>query len=189
MRAYRNDQALVDSVKQARFYTAVRTSHAIWVVLHATCGSEGTHSAEDGAHELATLPPDTPRDKQRSVNYFVDADTVVQCVALDARAWHAGHTANEYGVGIEVCGRADQTRAQWFDDASFSTLCLTAAVLKYTCTRLGIPLEFRSATELRAHVPGVTTHAEVTRAFPKDTTHTDPGGNFPLAELLEAARA
>jgi hypothetical protein len=67
-------------------------------------------------------------------------------------------------------------------------LDIFARVLRWRANELGIPLVLLTATDLRAHRLGVTTHAEVSRAFPKETNHTDPGSDFPLVDLISAAR-
>jgi hypothetical protein len=46
-------------------------------------------------------------------------------------------------------------------------------------------MAFRTATDLRAHSPGVTTHAEISKAF-RESVHYDPGPHFPIAEFMEA---
>ncbi len=175
---------------EARFYRrAPRRERPIWLVIHATHGAEGRGKARDGALELAHLPPDAPKEKQRSPHVFIDTGEVVQCVPWDREAWHAGHHANVYGEGFELCGRADQTRAQWFDGLSLPMLQLAARVLRWRAGLHAIPLQFVHADLLRQMKPGVTTHAEISKAFPADTNHTDPGPEFPMADLLAAAAA
>jgi N-acetyl-anhydromuramyl-L-alanine amidase AmpD len=170
---------------EARWYRrGPRRSPAIWVVLHATHGAEGKRKAEDCAHMFATLPA---TDSKRSAHCVVDTDSVVQCVPWESEAWHAGAHANQYGEGIELCGRADQKRHEWLDAASLPMLSLAAHLVRWRCQVLGIPIAFRTATDLRARAPGVTTHAELSRAFPNETTHTDPGPHFPMRDLMEAA--
>jgi len=175
---------------EARFYRrGPRREPARWLILHATHGAEGIGKALACAKMFATLPPDTPSRKRRSSHVAIDTTTVVQAVPWESEAYHCGHTGNQFGEGIELCGSADQTREQWFDANSLPMLDLAAHVIRWRCQVLQIPIEFRSATELRARIPGVTTHAEITRAFPQDTSHYDPGPHFPIHELLEAARA
>lgn len=170
----------------ARWYRAGQRRHrAIWVVLHATHGAEGKGKARAGALELARCPP----ENKRSAHVFIDTSAVVQCVPFECEAYHAGSNANHYGEGIELCGRADQTREQWLDAASLPMLQLAAHVVRWRCDMLHLPITYRKASDLALGLAGVTTHAEVAKAFPKDTRHWDPGPGFPIAELLDAARA
>lgn len=172
----------------ARFYRhSERRAAPIWIVIHATHGAEGVGKARDGALAMQRLPVTTPRDKQVSTHLFVDTGEVIQSVPFGHEAWHAGHTGNLYGIGIELCGSADQSRDQWFDAASLPMLGLAAAVVRRLSDELLIPLQYREGKELVDRVPGVTTHAAIAKAFPGETNHTDPGPSFPLAELLAAA--
>jgi hypothetical protein len=172
---------------EARWYRkGPRREAPLWIVLHCTDGAEGPAKAEDGAAELAAIPP---AGRKRSVHWFVDSDSVVQCVPTECEAWHAGRSANLYGEGIELCGRASQTREQWMDALSLPMLAIAARLVRTRADRLGLPLRFVTATQLRAHLTGITTHMELTRAFPAETTHSDPGPGFPLAEFLAAAQS
>jgi N-acetyl-anhydromuramyl-L-alanine amidase AmpD len=171
---------------EAKFYRrGLRQHPAIWLVVHATAGAEGAGKAMNGARELHTLPDNAP--KKRSAHLIIDTSAIVQCVPFASEAWHAGHHANLYAEGIELCGSADQTREQWLDAKSLPMLQLAARVLRWRSTVTGIPLTQLMAADLVAMRSGVTTHAEITKAFPKDTDHYDPGPHFPMAELLAAA--
>ena len=172
---------------EARWYRkGPRRSPPLWMVLHCTDGAEGPMKAEDGAHELAHVPEN---GRKRSVHWFIDSNSIVQCVPLECEAWHAGKSANLYGEGIELCGRASQTSEQWMDAVSLPMLALAARLVRARCDALGLPLRLLSATQLRAHMSGITTHAEITRAFPTETTHTDPGPGFPLAAFMAAVHS
>lgn len=157
--------------------------------MHATHGAEGLLAAENGARELQRIPPRSQGGRLRSAHAFIDTNSVVQCVPWECEAYHCGSHGNMFGEGIELCGSADQTREQWFDAKSLPMLALAAHVLRWRSDVLMVPLIFRPAKDLVALIPGVTTHAEISKAYPGDTTHYDPGPHFPMAELLEAARA
>ena len=129
------------------------------------------------------------RLRRVSAHYCLDTRDVVRCVPENSEAWHAGKNANRHGIGIELCGSPYQTRADWLDDLSRPMLAHCARLLADLSVSHGIPLISRTAPELAELVPGVTTHAAVSSAFPADTSHWDPGPGFPLEELLEAARA
>ena len=172
---------------EARWYRRTqRRNPPLWIVLHATDGVEGPRKAEDGAIELAGLPDNA---RKRSVHWFVDSDSIVQCVPVECEAWHAGRNANQYGEGIELCGRVSQTREQWLDRDSLPMLALAARLVRARADQLSIPLRFLTATQVRAKMTGITTHAEISRAFPADTTHTDPGAGFPLEDFMAAVRS
>ena len=152
-----------------------------FVVVHCTDGHEGPSKAEDVARMLAD-PLLKPR---RSAHYVCDSDSIVQCVRNDWQAWHAGHTANRRGVGVEITGRANQTDEQWLDDVSLATLARASRVVADLCAAYQLPRAFVRAGELVAGVRGITTHAEVSKAW-RETTHTDPGPYFPLDAFVRA---
>lgn len=155
------------------------------IVLHCTDGCEGTTKDDDTAAMFAG-----ELKKKRSAHYVVDADSVTRCVPDLMTAWHCGHHGNAIGLGIELCGRASQTRAQWLDAFSLPTLSLAARLCADLCLAYEIPPSVANEVALRAGQPGITTHAYVAKAFPKDTDHTDPGPGFPLASFVAAvARA
>lgn len=170
----------------ARFFRPHRRAAPIWIVIHATHGAEGVGKAMDGALELARLKPTEPK---RSAHLLIDTSAIVQCVPYESEAFHAGHNGNMYGIGIEMCGSADQTAAQWLDARSLPMLKMVATIIRKLSDQYLIPLAFREGEDLVSRVPGVTTHAALAKAFPHDTTHYDPGPNFPLTELLAAAVA
>ncbi len=116
----------------------------------------------------------------------VDADSITQSVKEEYVAWHAPG-ANRVGIGIEMCGRAAQTPEQWDDDFSRSVLRRTARLTAALCRRWNLPVQFVDAAALKYNVRGITTHAEVTKAF-KQSTHTDPGKHFPMDEFLRLVR-
>jgi len=128
-----------------------------------------------------------PTGRERSCTWAVDTNSFVQCVPDGCIAWHCGRTANRLSEGVEFCGRANQTREQWFDDLSFPMLCLGARLIAWRCKVLGLPIQLLNADMLRAGLPGITTHAEVSKAW-RESKHTDPGPHFPISELLSAAR-
>lgn len=170
----------------ARFYRrAPRRSEPLWIVIHATHGAEGPGKAREGARELAELPPDTKR--KRSAHVLIDTREVVQCVPWDCEAYHCGQSGNRWGEGVELCGRADQTSAQWLDAQSLPMLQLAARLVRWRCDVRRIPLDWCTRDDLRARKPGITTHAEISRAF-RESNHWDPGPSFPISAFLAAVR-
>jgi hypothetical protein len=179
----------IDFVEARWYRRGPRRSRPLWLVIHATHGAEGHGKARAGALEMQRIPPKAQGGKPRSAHLLIDTDSVVQCVPFECEAYHAGPHANQYGEGFEVCGSADQKRAQWLDELSLPMLSLAAHVLRWRSEVLMVPLVYRGPSDLVRKIPGVTTHAAVAQAFPGDTDHYDPGPHFPLVELLDAARA
>lgn len=155
-----------------------------WVVIHAMEYPEKPDSAEWCAGFFAGKQGPAPRS---SAHACVDSDTIVQCVAWAQIAWHAPG-ANREGIGIEHAGYARQQLADWQDPYSAQMLDLSAWLVAQLCTRFHIPIAFVTAQDLRAREPGITTHAEVTKAWPEKGSHTDPGRAFPMGDYLKRVR-
>lgn len=162
-----------------------RRSAPLWIVVHATHGAEGPGKAKQGARELADLPASSPN--KRSAHAFVDTREIVQCVPWDCEAYHARSMGNRYGEGIELCGRADQTQAQWLDAHSLPMLALAARLVRWRCDVREIPLEWVTHGGLRQMRRGITSHAEIAKAF-LESHHWDPGPGFPIQAFLAAVR-
>jgi len=164
-------------------YTKGRKSGQPSVIfIHTTEGSEGRTSAEDGAAY------DARRTDGTSTHFFVDEDTVVQCVLTTDEAHAARTHGNDVGIQIEECGKAGQTRAQWSDKASAGTIENTAKLCvairkKYGASRF--PLVNLTPSQLRAGQHGFAEHKDATLAWPEDGgDHTDPGPNYPWDQLF-----
>lgn len=153
------------------------------IVLHCMEYPEKPDSAEWCARYFAGLEGRAPR---ASAHACVDSDSIVQCVPWDQIAWHAPG-ANTTGIGIEHAGYGKQSLADWMDAYSQSMLDLSAWLAAELCTKFQIPIDFVDASELLAGAAGITTHAEVTRAW-RRSTHTDPGIGFPIGDYLRFVR-
>lgn len=155
------------------------------IVIHYTAGAERNTSAEDGARY------DQDRRDGTSTHYFVDSDSVVQCVRTSDRGNAARTKGNRLGVQYELCGTV-QTRAQWLDAASLPTLRNAAKQVARDCRKYGIPVRRLSVAETRrswTEFPngprGIVGHVDCTNAFPEDGgDHTDPGAQFPWDVFL-----
>lgn len=171
--------------KQALNYTrAQRARESIkWIVLHSMEGPEEATRAEHVARWMSgELAPKFPAPRT-SAHYAVDSDSIVQMVRDRDVAWHAPG-ANKFGIGIEHAGKAKQTREQWLDAFSGPMLLMSAELSAALCNLYVIPRVFVDASDLLKGEAGITTHAEVTKAF-KRGTHIDPGPTFPMDWYLD----
>lgn len=148
------------------------------IVIHYTAGSERSTSAEDGAAY------DQRRTDGTSTHYFVDCNSVVQCVYTWDRANSAMYNGNRIGIQYELCG-TKQTRAQWLDSNSDATLTNAAKQAARDAIKYGIPVKKLSPSEVRNGAKGFCGHADITLAFPEDNgDHMDPGPEFPWDVFL-----
>lgn len=147
-----------------------------YIVVHYTAGSERSTSAEDGAAY------DQRRTDGTSTHYFVDSNSVVQCVLTGDRANACFKFGNRYGIQYELCG-TQQTRAQWLDAASDATLTLAARQMARDCRKYGLPVRRLTVAQMRAGEKGLCGHVDVTDAYGLGD-HRDPGPEFPWDVLL-----
>jgi hypothetical protein len=119
-----------------------------------------------------------------------DAGGSTQLVVGDEGAWRClpddvepcgAPGANAQGLHMELVGYASWTRAQWI--AHMPMLRCAARLASDWCSLYGIPQRFIDAKGLLAGEIGITTHAEVDKAW-KKSTHWDPGPGFPMDVFL-----
>jgi N-acetyl-anhydromuramyl-L-alanine amidase AmpD len=164
--------------RQAKHYRLARRTSVDLIVIHSAEIGESLEGAE------ALMRVCAVNERVASWHYAVDADTITQSVREADVAFHAPG-ANHNGIGVELSGRARQTREEWQDPFSFHMLELCAELCAGICKRWDIPAVFVPREVLRLpNARGITTHAEVSKAFGK-SDHWDPGPNFPIAWLLE----
>jgi N-acetyl-anhydromuramyl-L-alanine amidase AmpD len=174
---------LADLFLEAKNFTKTdRSAEVKQIVLHTAEIVEKPTSAEALAKWAAG--PQAPR---ASWHFAVDNDTVAQSVLEKYIAWHAPG-ANQTGIVIELCGYARQTPAEWEDAFSAAVLERAAKLVAHLAAKWHIPVKFLDAAALRRGERGITTHAEVTKAF-KQSTHTDPGAHFPMDRFLELVKS
>lgn len=160
-----------------RAYGSGRQGYGVqYVVVHYTAGSERSTSAEDGAAY------DQRRTDGTSTHYFVDQNSIVQCVYTWNRANAAYQYGNRLGIQYELCGTV-QTRAQWLDAASDATLTNAARQMARDCKKYGLPVRRLTIAQMRNGEKGVCGHADVTLAYGLGD-HMDPGTAFPWDVLL-----
>ncbi len=162
---------------------ANRTSVQL-IVIHDTEGSSHAQSAEDGAAY------DARRTDGTSAHYFVDSNSVVQCVRTDDVAHTARAQGNARGIQYELCARASWTKAKWMDPSyGLPMLQRAAAQCARDAAKWGITIRKLTPTQVAAGTKGFCGHADITKAFPADRgTHTDPGPNFPWDEFINMVK-
>lgn len=128
-----------------------------------------------------------------SAHVVVGPDGCYRTLADVLEAWGAGDPANLHGLHLEQAGHSTWSRQQWL--AHRGTIAAAAGQVAAWSSQYGIPLRFLYAADLRAldaegYPPGhggVTTHAEISKAFPHATNHEDPGPGYPLDVFFELA--
>lgn len=146
-----------------------------WVVVHDAEGANAQGVAAYGASGNA----------QASWHVTCDDKVGIRCLADDVVAYHAYSPANDIGLGLEICGYASWSKLTWYRHQA--TLKRSAWVVARWCVRYNIPARWLKDDEIRAHKPGLLTHADVTRVLHKGS-HTDPGKNFPKGYFLLLVR-
>lgn len=115
-----------------------------------------------------------------SANLVVDDNHCFRTLDDGMIPW-AAPPLNTAGLHIELAGFASWTRSEW--KLHDRTLRRAAYKTALRCKAYGIPVKFVTAKGLWLRKKGITTHAEVTKAFRK-SDHTDPGKNFPMDLFL-----
>lgn len=193
MTAYVRNPAGFKYVKpfvQARYYTpGPRRNPTTLLVVHDMEAPEKGTTAENVADYFHRGPADAKgKPIKASAHTCIDSDSIVPCVRETDIAY-AAPGANHNGIQMELAGYARQSRDEWMDAYGLAMLSAgrpAAWYVRDVCGRLGIPLV---VADLTLSVPrGITTHAAVTKQYGQ-STHTDPGPNFPMAWFLEQVRA
>jgi N-acetyl-anhydromuramyl-L-alanine amidase AmpD len=155
------------------------------VVIHATDGPETDRRAERTAEMFAL------GEREASAHYVVSPTEkgamIVQCVNEEDVAFHAP-PVNAIAIGVELCGKASQTRGEWLDDASLRELRGAAELVDDICTRWGITKVKLCPGELRLPgVNGICGHVDVNRVH-KLSDHYDPGPHFPWDAFINLVK-
>jgi hypothetical protein len=120
-----------------------------------------------------------------SAHYVVDPSEAVQSAWDSVICWHA--PPNRHSIGVEMTDRPGPvptgSRARlatlrrswrWARPEQRAMLERTALLVAELCAHYGVPPWFRSPRALRNGARGVTTHANVSKAWGQ-STHWDPG--------------
>jgi len=155
----------------------------LWLVIHTSeQGAEFENSAEGLCAFIGTPATST---NVASYHYVIDTDKVFPLVRDDYRA-HAAGGGNSQGLHICFPGKAAQTPAEWHDAISTAQLEQCARWLADKSQEYRIPLSRLDPQDLVEGNKGVCGHVDVTNAF-HQSTHTDPGVNFPYDEVINRA--
>ena len=134
-----------------------------WIVLHSTEGGNAEGVAAMNARG------------GNSETIVVDDQECWRMLPDLVIPW-AAPGANTNGLHIEHCGFARWSRVNWLmHEPELRRSAFKAARWAH---KYGIPLRWVGKYGLRLGRKGVTTHADVTKAFPGGS-HTDPGPGFP----------
>lgn len=119
---------------------------------------------------------------EASAHWCVDDNSRVRCVNDSDGAWTMPPT-NHYSLNIEMAGYAGQTSAQWDDPYSNAVLDIAALCAAEWCHKYAIPVRHLTDSQIAAKEKGLAGHVDVNRVF-HESTHTDPGPNFPWGKFL-----
>lgn len=154
-----------------------RASAIRWAVIHSAEASDdaGPDTTAEGVANFFAR-----QDATASTQLAADRDSCVRMLPDLVIPWGATG-ANTNGLHIELCGRAGWTRSQWLE----RRILLDRAAYKVAvwCFSYGIPRRWVGPTGLRLRQAGLTTHADVNKAF-HGGVHWDPGPNFPRDAFL-----
>lgn len=135
-----------------------------------------------------------------SAHYVTDPDETIQAAYDDVVCWHA--PPNDGSLGIEMCDtpgpvpndkpwsaawKAARRAWRWRKPEQQKMLARTAVLTAELCLAYDVPPWFRTPAQLRAGKHGVTTHANVSKAFGQ-STHWDPGF-WPRRRFMRMVRA
>lgn len=165
----------------ARNYTMVALSkprRIDLIVIHTMESPDKPDTAERVAAWFAG--PNAPR---ASAHYCLDLDSTIQQVRDRDVAWHAAG-ANHNGIGIEHAGYAKQTAKEWKNTYNQAMLLRSAQLVAKLCKEYNIPVERRTADELKSKMRGICGHVDVTNAFSGGKGHWDPGPTYPWQDYL-----
>lgn len=129
------------------------------IVLHETANPEDNSEMEFNYFDKEIV--------QASAHAFVDADTIIQTIPWNEKAWHAGPTANGKFIGIELCHSDDPVKFKkiWGNGV---WLC---AWLYTNLSHVIVPDVYVLSDD------SFMSHAQVSSKY-KETDHMDPVSYF-----------
>lgn len=108
-----------------------------------------------------------------SCHYVVDPCEEIQCVYDNTIAWHDG--TNNNSIGVEMCDPVEGPLSRWDDDPHQQMLVRTATLVRQLCQVYGVPMRWINPEQIRAGEKGVCTHDDMSKAYPQNSDHWDPG--------------
>lgn len=144
------------------------------------------HSTESGSASGSAGWFQNP-DSQGSAHVVLDDVECYRTLPDNVIPWGAqGGDANQYGLHLELTGYAAWTRDQWMTHRE--TLKKGAAQIASWGDLYDIPMKFLTAEDLKnGNTRGVTTHANISKAYGISGGHTDPGVGFPVDMFMKWA--
>lgn len=170
--------ATCHTLYKAYHHSGTRPNSAVkWIVMHST---EGGGSAKNVAQYFQSPA------SGGSAHLVVDDNSCYRCLDNHQVPWGAPG-ANENGFHIEQVGFAAWTCAEW--EQHMHMLHRAAYKAALHCKVFRLPAQFVNAAGLRAGKKGITTHAEVSKAFPNNSgNHHDPGVGWPRALFISLVK-
>lgn len=138
------------------------------IVLHSMVYPCKPGAVEAVGGFFSVFHPDNPT----SAHYGVDPVKVGQYVPDHRIAYHCGHNTNSLGVEMADMSTTDITR--WEDKAHVMMMQKATLLVAQLCLAYNIRPYYVGWIRLKLGIKGVTTHAQMTKAF-RQSTHTDPG--------------
>lgn len=172
----------------ARGKDVLRPMPPPWIVLHDTEGPGHLGVDDDRATAASNAAYFANPEAKVSTQLVVDnTGACYRCVADDQIAWGAG-AVNPQALQIEMAApvgaAVGRTREDWL--AQDVLLDTAAAHVAHWCDLYDIPAVFVTGDDMLLGARGITTHAEVTKAF--GGSHIDPGPTFPIDEFIAMVR-
>lgn len=156
------------------------------VVIHCTDPSSLEYPAASAAGQArgtANYFAQGSGGRNASAHYVTDVAAEFHTLPDNVKGYHAPPNAGS--VGIEICGRAKYTRAQWLSPQVWPAVARAASRTRELCDRHRVPRVKLDAAALRAGGRGVCGHGDVSDAW-HQTDHWDPGPGFPWDKFMEA---
>lgn len=152
------------------------------ITLHATVSSDNPGTARAIAEWWHG-----PTSPKTSAHYVVDPKETIQCVGDHTVAYHCG--SNQDCIGVELCDEQTGPATRWADGDSKAILARGAHLVAQLCLAYDIEPRRPSVAELKEKGKhGIYGHNDSRLAF-GNTTHTDPGPDFPWTSFLAQVKA
>ncbi len=124
-------------------------------------------------------------ERKASAHYVVDPAEVYQCVYDSYVAWHDG--TNFHSLAVEMCDPVEGPKERWNDEPHRQMLRRAARLVAELCLAYDVPARYIGPVRVRLGRKGITTHNVMRLAFPKSTTHWDPG-KWPRRRFMRLVR-